>query len=160
MKPGHIKTDETELNSETKTFPVQDHLTPKAMQVDLKDPHAQAKREGVGYANTAKQVVKSPWSAADLLDKGERETFWQQVGPAKAKKAQANGRADHEAQTRTNVQNIAADLLAEIRSRWPHESDIKHIVRFRRAIENSTDADVLEAFCSEEGECIEILVAA
>jgi hypothetical protein len=42
-------------------------MTPKAMRVDLKDPHAQAKREGVGYAGTANHVVKSPCSAADLL---------------------------------------------------------------------------------------------
>jgi len=67
MKPGHVKQDETELNSGTKAFPVQDHMTPKAMKVDMRDPHGQAKREGVGYANTCTHVVHSGGSAADLL---------------------------------------------------------------------------------------------
>jgi len=71
MKPGHIKTDETELNSGTKTFPVQDHLSPKAMKVDISDPVRQAKEQGAGYSGTAKHCVYSKGSAAELLNKGK-----------------------------------------------------------------------------------------
>jgi len=42
--------------------------------------------------------------------------------------------------------------LHEIRSRYPHDSEAQRVVRFRRAIENSTDADVLEIFCSGDGD--------
>ena len=59
----------------------------------------------------------------------------------------------------TGAFNIASDLVAEIHSRYPHESDIQHIVRFRRAVENTTDPDVWDVFCGEgTGEYIEVAV--
>ena len=81
---------------------------------------------------------------------------------AKARNAKANGHdRNPQREAVTRAFNIASDILAEIRSRWPHESDIEHIVRFRRAIENSTDADVLYVFCDDgdDREYIEVVIS-
>jgi hypothetical protein len=58
-KPGHIQPEQTELNSGTKTFPVQAHLEQKPFKVDVSDPHGQAKDEGKGYACTARIVKRA-----------------------------------------------------------------------------------------------------
>ena len=60
----------------------------------------------------------------------------------------------------TRALNLASDILAEIRSRWPHESDVEHIVRFRRVVENTTGPDLWDVFCGdgEDREYIEVVV--
>ena len=71
-----------------------------------------------------------------------------------------NGHArDLEAESRTKALNMANDLLAEIRSRWPHESTQQHVVRLHRAASHSTDADLFEMFFpSDDREYIEVQV--
>lgn len=56
--PGHIKPDQTELNSGTKTFPVQAHLNPKPMQVNVGDPHKQAKEMSAAHTCGVRGVTK------------------------------------------------------------------------------------------------------
>jgi hypothetical protein len=79
---------------------------------------------------------------------------------AKARRAKANGHdRDLKQEAVTKAFNIANDILSEIRTRYPDESDVEHIVRFRRAIENSTDADVLHCFVGDDdSEWIEIAI--
>jgi hypothetical protein len=68
--PGLVQQQQAPLNSGSEKFLPAGVNAAKPMKVGP-DPHAQAKRDGAGYANTAKHVVKSPCSAADLLESGE-----------------------------------------------------------------------------------------
>jgi len=80
------------------------------------------------------------------------------VAMSKARKAITNGHArDPEAESRTKAMNMANDLLAEIRSRWPHESTQQHVVRLHRAVSHSTDADLFQMFFGDgDGKFIEV----
>jgi hypothetical protein len=58
---GHSQTrtyQATELNSGTKTFPVQAHLNPKPMQVNVGDPHKQAKEMSAAHTCGVRGVTK------------------------------------------------------------------------------------------------------
>jgi hypothetical protein len=64
MKKGvHKGPQQTPLNSGAKTFPVAAHKNPKPMQVDVSDPHRQAKFEQGGFANTSQRFKRSKCSA-------------------------------------------------------------------------------------------------
>jgi hypothetical protein len=80
------------------------------------------------------------------------------VALARTRKAKAsNGHLrDPRAEAMTRAMNIATDIIQAIRARYPHETDVEHIVRFRRAVESTNDPDVWDAFCGD-GE-IEVLV--
>ena len=67
VKPGLVQVDgDTPHNSGSEKF-LPGVNAAKPMKVDVSDPVRQAKRDGVGYANTAKTCTYSKGSAAELL---------------------------------------------------------------------------------------------
>jgi hypothetical protein len=73
-KMTKVKQQQTELNSGTLNDRVPGHFKEKALKVDpTGDVHAQAKRDGVGFSNTCKHVVRSGGSAAELLNGGDND---------------------------------------------------------------------------------------
>ena len=80
---------------------------------------------------------------------------------AKAKKA-ANGHArDLEAESRIKALNAACELWAEVKSRHPSETRDQQLLRFHRAVSNTTDVDLFEMFYGlGDGEFVEVPVEA
>jgi hypothetical protein len=78
---------------------------------------------------------------------------------ARARKA-SNGHArDHVAEAKVKAMNLANDLMAEIKSRFPLESRESQLLRFFRAVSHSTDVDLFDMFYGDEGRDVVVVLA-